>query len=74
MSSFNGNTKGQAGFRASFDAFCVYLSSVLRIKCSGKKPARTQSRKTSGCEITYNASQGCFFVAHVCFCCLITFI
>jgi hypothetical protein len=36
----------QAGFRASFDAFCVYLSSVLRIKCSGKKPARTQSRKT----------------------------
>jgi hypothetical protein len=35
----------QAGFRASFDAFCVYLSSVLRIKFSGKNPARTQSRK-----------------------------
>jgi hypothetical protein len=28
----------QAGFRASFDAFCVYLSSVLRIKFSGKIP------------------------------------
>jgi len=28
----------QAGFRASFDAFCVYLSSVLRIKCSAKIP------------------------------------
>lgn len=27
----------QAGFRASFDAFCVCLSSVLRIKCSAKK-------------------------------------
>ena len=23
----------RAGFRTSFDAFCVYLSSVLRIKC-----------------------------------------
>jgi magnesium-transporting ATPase (P-type) len=38
----------QAEFRASFDAFCVYLSSVLRIKCSAKTPARTQSRKTLG--------------------------
>ena len=28
----------QAGFHASFDAFCVYLSSALRIKCSGKIP------------------------------------
>lgn len=28
----------QAGFRASFDAFCVYLSSVLHIKCSAKIP------------------------------------
>jgi len=28
----------QAGFRASFDAFCVYLNSVLRIKFSGKIP------------------------------------
>lgn len=26
----------QAGFCTSFDAFCVYLSSVIRIKCSGK--------------------------------------
>jgi hypothetical protein len=28
----------QAGFRASFDAFFVYLSSVLRITFSGKVP------------------------------------
>ncbi len=27
-----------AGFRASFDAFCVYLNSFLRIKFTGKIP------------------------------------
>jgi hypothetical protein len=36
----------QARFCASFDAFCVYLCSVLRIKCCVKKPARTPSPKT----------------------------
>lgn len=35
----------QAEFRASFDDFSVYLSSVFGIKCCGKNPARTQSRK-----------------------------
>lgn len=42
----------QAGFLASFDAFCVYLSLVLRIKCCAKKPARTQNPKTLVAHIT----------------------
>jgi len=36
----------QAGERASIDNFMYNWSVVLRIECSAKKPARTQSRKT----------------------------
>ena len=35
----------QAGFRTSFDAFCVYLNSVLRIKCSAKIPPERKAAK-----------------------------
>lgn len=35
----------QAWFRTSFDAFCVYLSSVLRIKCSGENRHLRQAPK-----------------------------
>ena len=64
----------KAGFSCFYDSEVLNSSFVHLIKFSAENPRPSGSCKTSGCEITYNASQGCFFVAHICFCCLITFI
>jgi hypothetical protein len=67
---------GFAKWRVScfYDSLVQGSSSVFQLNICAENPPPSPSRKPSGCEITYNASQGCFFVAHVCFCCLITFI
>jgi hypothetical protein len=40
------STLAIGGVSSPLDSFVVQKNSVLRIKCSAKKPARTQSRKT----------------------------